>query len=1054
MEQVTKKVKVLVGAGVSLGVLASTFAFSPTSVSANAYITGGTKSLEMNTYGTEATINSKKDANRAKFYKKTVKDIVGDNKASNKLFKMSSQGIEYWTPVRPKNEQGGVVSGEYIYENLYTALMYGKGGDLRNYYVPAPNISRNFKNKIIKPNTDTKAINARNYASYVQESPYMNHGGSSIFRHKTGTWRFAGYSSDGASAMFNKFPIDYSATAINATTVKKNTNGFVSYEGRDGFLFTTSIYDRDQTYQAAKRELIQRYLKQYPELKVKNVSQWMKIFSVQTDILENPETKKRDGKYGGAIFVAYTRNGTRYRSFSLTSEDDYANLNLKELTVKDANGKVLKRITRDKVGQRATTVKTNSSQLATDTKYTVEMKVQNVNKKRNTKHTPTTVDLGASLYSNSEEPNDWYNKLYDEQSWSATKDGNIEKGKTVTVTKEIKLDSSKFPAGSTVRIGALINASHRIKGDNLDFNDDDLKLNFDVVSGNMKATEVVLVDSSGKEVNNPIPGNAYKIRYKFKYDGPNMNSKTKVTVNYTITRKLPNSNTDNSGVRSGSKNIKLEKGKTYYVDSPSFVYEIPWIETEAVLSSSNPGLNTNTSDDKWSKTWSPKYDYSIKNVQVVPRTEKSDAVSHDGKQHYGVSFTAVNTMPKEAKDDYYAKNVNIRVKLGNQVKVIREHLVAGENKDIVVDFPMDKALGNGSTLNATVEVNYDHNAYENGDNPFNNNTATTKVTSKNFTTDKFGLKVNPHNNKNNTGAYATNPVNPDNMKNMTEDNNKNTWTQSYLVEKWDGTEITYKNFSGNKSYSFYKYKKPSSSQTQKKSQNETYQIKNVWMKSKITTDNNWGTNGWVSMIDAKDKGKAQVKAGYGYQLKLQVEYNTNAFTTQPTATFTEKSGQFVRPQNILPNISKDIFFQTSDGKILSVSGINGTNQKFNVKVVSATRDKVVLEFTLKDMVTMGVKTPGRIYVSENTPNGMYQVKAWTPVINGVPTKNKGTDANGLTIYKPSPLWDIVGKNVSKIGQPIPTKPGKSDEIDTTKVEEMTILVVGSDKDDLVDTIIQ
>ncbi|MDA7027112.1 hypothetical protein PJ311_10875 [Bacillus sp. CLL-7-23] len=55
-------------------------------------------------------------------------------------------------------------------------------------------------------------------------------------------------------------------------------------------------------------------------------------------------------------------------------------------------------------------------------------------------------------------------------------------------------------------------------------------------------------------------------------------------------------------------------------------------------------------------------------------------------------------------------------------------------------------------------------------------------------------------------------------------------------------------------------------------------------------------------------------------------------------------------------------FKTSDGKILSASCINGTNKVFVPNVLQQTKEKLVVNMIT---LTMGIKTPGRIYISED-----------------------------------------------------------------------------------------
>ncbi|MFY4781569.1 hypothetical protein ACOTVE_09180, partial [Campylobacter jejuni] len=168
--------------------------------------------------------------------------------------------------------------------------------------------------------------------------------------------------------------------------------------------------------------------------------------------------------------------------------------------------------------------------------------------------------------------------------------------------------------------------------------------------------------------------------------------------------------------------------------------------------------------------------------------------------------------------------------------------------------------------------------------------------------------------------------------------------------------------------SFYKYI-PVSSYTDNRNQDESYKITDVLFKSKVTEDHNWGNNGWVSMLT--DSGHAQVKAGYGYELRLKVRYRTNALSNQPDQYLNgDESGQSVRPLNVAPNLSKDVYFETPDRQILSASGIYGTHSVFKADVTSFGKDHLDVEYTMKPVNTLGITAPGRVYVGENTPNGV------------------------------------------------------------------------------------
>lgn len=1037
---------------------------------ADKYVVSATRSVQVLSNGVEARILPHRDRQRANFYGNYIKRL--DKKASNKLYKVVDKGFSYWSPVRQKNAgNGGVSNGQYTFENFFVEYNTNQSGSLGGIYMADPSVTKNFKTKQMKPGRNMDVtITRRNIRNYVMNSPIINHGGT--FKGQSGRWRFAGYSNDGSSLQDHLFPPDYYSNSI------KNTkwDEYAKYGNR---LFNQTIYDT-KYWEPAKRRLVQRLMNQHPVMKqMYPLSKWMRILSLQTEPEENPVTGKKDGSYGGAVFMAYNTNGTRYKSLVLY-QDHSTNLNLSKLTVTSTStiGSSGKRYIYGSVARREAesrdiykpsipaSQRTNGKVVPGMT-YRVEATVQNMSRIRNTKYTPTTVDVGvAKNYNNKRiETDGVYDKEYDAVQGKATRSGNIRRNSSVVASGNITIPKDAKP-GSKIRVGAEINDRHRIHGDNLNYTDDDLILTLDVATGNIKATEVTLVDENGKEVSSPLPGRKYKMRYKFKYDGPSIKDPVKVTVNYQNTRKLPDGNQEAIIYQNGSttkkdvsasKSIRLTDGKSYYIDSLSYQwYEIPWIRTTATLSTDVPGLNTNKDDDKYSKTWDDKYDYSIENLQVVARTERNGAAA-DGKQHYGVSFTVNNEMPKAARDDNYAKDVNIRINLGGKTKIITEHITAGKNKDIVVDMALDNEVAPGSILNAKVDVNFDQLAWESDKGPkYSNNSATTKVVTANIMKDPItDALINPSNTSTNTGAIVDHPVNPNKQTAITDDNNTNTWTQRYEVKSWKGQKITYLGMNGTKTYSFFRYT-PTANYVQNVTQSESYKVKDVLMKSKVTTDNNWGDNGWVSLLT--DPGHAQVKAGYGYQMKLIVEYKTNAFSTEPVASMNPNgSGTSVRPQNVMPNIPEDVYFQTPDGKIISASGTHGTNQMFVSKVLEKTKEKLVVEYTLKDTYTMGIKTPGRIYIAEDTPNGVYNVRAWTPTINGVPTKNRHTTSNGFTLYTPKNLIDIQGLPVSSKPSPIPTKGTDAHGnpiIDTSKVPSMSIVVVGSDKDDLIDSIVQ
>lgn len=1068
-----RAVKLLLSAGVVTG-LALSF---PIESQANIL---SIRPISINPLTNEGYFNHN-DNIRRNWYQNRLKNF-GEN-SGNRLYKVSDQGFTYWTPVRPTSSQhrairmgnvGGVGTGEYIYENYATRTMYdnGRGNPawLNHLWQGDPMHNRNFKVVKFDVSKQTKSLTKKNYSTLgdaVVRADELNYNGH--FQGKYGTWRFLGYTADGVPIQNPFFPADYTRTSATSAS-------WVPYKDVKTDLFKTTRYDT-AGFKNVKRNLIQRLLKQHPELEYKTVDQWMDILSLQTDPEVNPKTGYADGTYGGAVFAGYTAGGRYYRTLTLlgdTKSHGDLNMNLEKLVVteadKDSKGNypVVLEVRRKKEGEREYEFAKAYQDVIPGKKYRVISTVRNESKLVSTKHSPTTVLSGFAIkydpkseaITNQGKTYYVYNPKYDQSRTVAKSDGTIGPEKTKTTVAYFTMPND-LKAGDTVRFASIIDDVHRQKGDNLDPDDDDLLWYTNVATGNMKAVGVTLVDENGREVANPLPGNRYKIRYKMQYFGPDQKTKTNVTINYQIKRKLPggqeetirfqpNSNKEDISV---TRAIELKNKQIYSFDTQAYQwYEFPWIHTEAVLSSEIPGLNVDNSDDKFRKTWNQKYDLSIENLQIIPRTER-DGVAADGKQHFGVSFTVNSEMPDEARKANYAKEVNIRINVNGQYKIITEHIIPGKNREITVDIPMNQPVPPGNFVHAKVEVNYDNLAYESDHVGHKNNIAQTKIKNGTIYRDQWGVAVNPTNTTDNTGAYVDTPMNP--YRPLGSANPSNSWYQRYHIHSWSGQKITYRAMDNKQTFSFFRYT-PKSNYHRSIYQWEEYRIKDVLFKSKETTENGWGNNGWVSLIT--DPGHAQVQAGYGYQIKMIVEYNTNAFDTEPAAYMnSDGSGQFVRPQNVLPNISRDVYFQTPDGKILSASGTHGTLPKFEARVVRSTPSTVTIEYTLRDGNTMGIPAPGRIYIAEDTPDGMYKVRAWTPTINGVPTKNKRVDSRDLIYYQPEPLLDIKGEPVSDIPLDLPVK--DYDEygnpiINTNLVPPMHFLVIGSHKDDLIDSVVQ
>ena len=187
-------------------------------------------------------------------------------------------------------------------------------------------------------------------------------------------------------------------------------------------------------------------------------------------------------------------------------------------------------------------------------------------------------------------------------------------------------------------------------------------------------------------------------------------------------------------------------------------------------------------------------------------------------------------------------------------------------------------------------------------------------------------------------------------------------------------------------------------------------------RSKYTKDKNLGTkkDGWVSMINSND---SIIKAGYGFELKVIVEYKTNAILNNPVEKNNTTNGTFVTNLNGSINITPEVFIEipgSNNRVILSSTGHEGTKKGLTVK---QTKDNVIensmhvseWEFTIKESTSNGVKQPGKIFIPENLKDGDYKISIYTPPVSGVSSLSE------YNTFKYSSLCDRKDTNVTVKG---------------------------------------
>lgn len=1012
-------------------------------VSAKNYLNEGDDSLNIPIDDSSQGTFNKNDKERAQWYA---------SKGQNAVYKTYRNYFYFYSPVRPRDVKKGLADYSGLYENWFTR----DSGDVQDWDTSKLLVTTNKNSPLYNQNFKTKAIPLARVKGQVGGNTYVN----SIhvdkygqFAGRTGEWRYLGYGADGTTVGNPTFPEDYNRgfDPLSHPYVVEpwNTTGWAkTFVPGSSFDIATNnnLVPEEQSRYKKKLRAIQLLRQQNPVMATKSNSFWMKRLSLMSEPINDSAAFR--GAWEPAPGVE------RYVEWTLINDQDQRNLMVQEMTVTRADtGEVVAKFNRNTPGvEKGIQSYYGDKKLYTGTAYNVQVKVKNLADQATTlSQSEIEVGFKENYDASINYPSDFKGGANGNEFNKAVSGTKIGKKatKTFNLTNVVIPNSAQ---DTTLRFSSLIGAGHRKAGDNLDTTDDIGVLPIQVVAkpGDMKFSSVDLVKADGTVATNPVPGEKYKVRYNYVYTGADIRYPVYVTksdkagntwkeftgyqypkvplaVTSVIDRTLPGKGTTLSGDKI-SETLKLsttvKNGKKLsFTTTTAEVYEVPRIQANSTFEIEGTKydlFNLNGGNDAGLKKWDENYDYSVENLQVIPRTERSSA---DGKMKVAVSFSAIQTLPKSAKDAGFEQSVDMKVVVDGKAHYITEHMKAGKNKNIVFETTVDAKVG--QAIHAEVFVNDSAQAWESDLLTQANNQAKTAFVQGLLTSSSaFSNDLNT-----NTAGFVTGMLFPTDKQWKTR--TSNSWNQTYTIHNVEGEKVSYTTMSGTKK-DFFKYRKEAVT-TKTVAQKETYKIENILFKSKYTKDNELGAmkDGWVDMKTAQDL--ARIKAGYGYELKITVKYDTNALTSQPAKkdipSFSNRASRdgkatLVRPYNVAPNIPNDLFVKTSDGKVLSVSGSRGSVPGLVPDATNGTNGRYT--FTLKPSNPFGVKEEGKIYVGEDVKDGEYALDVWTPVINGIPTKNLST-VNGLTAYTPSQLADFQ----------------------TVKFE-----VKGSATDDLVDTIIQ
>ena len=758
----------------------------------------------------------------------------------------------------------------------------------------------------------------------------------------TGAWGEARFI--GYSALGNHVDNTYypmdTPKSYTASTYPYDKNVF-QVSGKN---ITKTRYDGDD-WTSKKIEAIAELLKQ--EGMGGKPSDWVNKLSLQT----NPITE-------APIFLATRDNGAGYQALVVKAPATATmNIGITSMKVYDSNNKLLAGITRDKVGSDKLNISfagqnlNNRPKLEAGETYRVEIIIQN-GSEATTNSTTQKIKFNGKEYSQC---------------------GALAANATCTFNIDYKAPEA---GDQKVTLEAVLSDAYNSTGDNLDPIDDYMSVDIMVnkpPKGDVALNEIYLVEAkTNKVVQHPIQGVEYYLQFKGTYVGESMRgNELSFKVQADITTSVPQQN-----------GTTAERVKTYYTNTiktklpesssknplvfdfktDTFVATSSTIKANATLigpSGFKWNYNTNAGNDKLGAEWTAPINLTLTQVTLDPS-------GHPGGDYCGTLNLS------------YWVDFKLAYNITNRPLEVQKVEVAfyADGKYLKSDIINVYALQNKRQY--TTQLNLGNNCVKPG----------AQITVKLNPTHKIAESTLSDNNK--TITWKTKY--PDNY---CENNNhyQLDWTQKYLnlatIE--NGYAVNVDQVKDKDWISLSNYEKVT--------------ITKIEMRSKLMADKKMGPNkdGWVDALNP-GKDKIQIKAGYGFDIRVTVEYETNAYQNERTRLAHIPMSQLYTPLKPL-ELTDNLFIKLpGNGENLVSLTTNGLKlQRTEQSVVANGVNKTTWTYTIQERLSPNGTNQmvDSLFIDENTKDGEYSINLYTLPIYGVPGKTLPKDSNDQFIeYDP------------------------------------------------------
>lgn len=811
-------------------------------------------------------------------------------------------------------------------------------------------------------------------------------------------FRYLGYASNGQPIENPYFPSDYPAETVSDWNPER-----LNWIAEPWLYFTIpSPLDDDSMFQK-KVEFFEKYFfKQNPSFRRswlpirKDAEYWAKMFTLHNDPSRST-----------AVLTGWhkTASGRIYYASFIMATPPQSNLRLIDYQIRDQEGKLVAQQTINESHDADKEKKINIVEpyVEAGKTYTITAKVKNMIvpdlQGKDTKHQP------IRLYQAYKVDDDV--RTYDytfppvENVYPTNRVTTIKYGGTVDFSKQKNAAGNEVQweftvpktAKKEVMFEAGIDYGFYLAGENIYQDDDFAELRLKIKPEDIAvSSDAVLINQNGKPVQDVVPFQTYSLRFfvdkvtgKLPVGDPNDPSNPYATVEVTVSDKKTSRT-----LKGVAKEVLTPEGKRVAIDVPNAItpstsiIEATW--QLAQLHRDN-GQSTNfTNDGPYKKLWASDINISVNNFKIKPSAFMLPAGQSSTTETLSFDFDIMN-QNVENQD----KDIEIIIKKGSQV-IWRDTINVPAN--LVYTVPTITVPGVNLSVgeNAfSIEVNPKPRKWfefwKDGSDPYADNIAYNSV--------------------------MVHPNQPANQCLIL--NNENTWTTTHYIREWHGYKEywTHCTESGCHQHS-YCVTTSDESWTETIDYYERYTISAIMFRSKLTKDQaiRDGANpndpnvGWVNIVNGKP---GQVKAGYGFEIKYIVKYQTNVFSASPKPWSATCSGKTVNPRHGAQVDAPDTIQVT-----MPFNDKSGQPVKYNLNSSSESGrwDNLTQTYEMPYHNAFNMKNTREVFINETAKDGNYPIRIDTyPFFYG--SYDKPQTSKFLCDYKIVTI-QVIGANTDDV----------------------------------------